>query len=118
MPQIDDAKYGELIQFASVQGIKFFEELVAPESLHPHQRIDKLKVKHMEQNPEALAKRLLVSADDYILDGNHRWLGHWLLKTPAPIYRVNRGFEEAIAFLFSFPGCYCYGDGAVHPVTY
>jgi len=117
MPQIDDALYPKLIQFGQVHGVVFETKQIEPHVLKPHQHIDKLKANHIAALPEVFNKPVLVSVDDYILDGNHRWLSHLLVNKPVNTYQINRTFEDAILFLFKFPGTYYYGDGVKHAIT-
>ena len=119
MPQVDEKFYPELFKFASERGICIRSATIDPaEKLRPHQHIDKLKAKHMgDVEPAVLAKPILTSRDDFILDGNHRWLAHVMNKLPVPVYELALEFEEAIRFLFEFPHTYSYGDGELHPVS-
>ncbi len=62
-------------------------------------------------------KPSLLSAEPYILDGNHRWLSHIIYKTPMPAWQLSLPFGDALKMLFAFPKAYAYGDGGYHPVT-
>lgn len=105
MPQIDESLYPALIQHLVRQGLEVSRLMVDPAALRAHQRIDRL---HMEQMPrEVLDKPILISGDDYVLDGNHRWWAHVKLGIdPVAAIRIGANFEPAIAALFEFPGTY------------
>lgn len=119
MPQVDEAHFPELFLFAEKEGVLIEKVLVTPpEKLKPHQHIDVLKSKHMETSSEVMEKPIFISLDDYILDGNHRWLAHVLAKIGIYAHRFHLPFEQAIAFLFKFPHTYSYGDGAKHPISF
>jgi hypothetical protein len=101
MPQIEEADYAELFRFATAQGIFLTLCTRHPDTLKFHQRV---KFAH-GFTPDASVedKPILVSADGYVLDGNHRLAMHKREGKPVNCIQLNLEFEEAIAFLFSFP---------------
>lgn len=108
MPQLDEAAYPGFLALCADKGIAVTRETVDPATLRNHQRIDTI---HAAQMPEAVrAKPILVSADGFILDGNHRWALHRKLGLPVACLRVALPFEQAVALLFSDPDTYDLAD--------
>ena len=106
MPQVDLCYYPRLIADAMGKGkcgITF--DTVRPHTLHRHQRVDHNKALAM---PEATRiKPILVSADGYVLDGNHRLFANeqahaqWI-----NVIRLGIPFERAITWLKLRPYVY------------
>lgn len=114
MPQVDETDLGELLAFIRERGIAVIETMISPELLRFHQQVDMKKVHAMDA--DVLAKPLLVSLDDYVLDGNHRAAGHKIQGTSAVCLQIMAEFEDAMAVIYAFPKTYEYGDGKFHPV--
>lgn len=102
MPQVDEADYPALFQWAAWQGVAVREETIPAAHLKHHQAVNMRRVRTMP--PDLLAKPLLVDRDGYVLDGNHRAAAHLLAGTPAPCCVFDAAFEEAIAVLETFAG--------------
>jgi N12 class adenine-specific DNA methylase len=102
MPQVPTAARGALAQFLVGQGIRIKPETVAADSLKPTQA---------EYSPEKVIKsrqhidsrRLLVSADNYVLDGHHQWQAAREDGADVPIFRLDAQVNEALAALDAFP---------------
>ena len=109
MPQVDEADYPELLQFARGEGVAVDEVVTDPHELCAHQRVAMSLVREMP--PGVMDKRVLTSVDRFLLDGNHRWRGHVIAGVPVKQYRFALTFEPAVAFLFRFPKTYRYADG-------
>lgn len=103
MPQIDEEDYPEFFAFCEGK-TELFHRIMSPWVLKPHQIVDKFKAEAMPDSVRA--KPVLVSRDDYVLDGNHRWMAHALLKEKMPVIQLDLEFEPAIALMFSFPKTY------------
>lgn len=110
MPQIDEADYADFIGFCRARGCNVMRETVDPGEVRAHQRIDRIHADRMP--PEVRAKPIFLSADSYVLDGNHRWLLHALEGSPISAFRLMRKFEPAIALMFEFPRTYCLSSHA------
>ncbi len=104
MPQIRARDHADFERFAADKGSPVTREQVAVSSLSPAQ--NEVAAEQVAQLPdEALAKPLLVSADDYILDGTNRW-ARMNAEDPdrqIPVIRVPLPAREAIALMKSFP---------------
>lgn len=117
MPQVDEADLGDLINWMNQRGVDVTIKQVPPRSVRGHQKVVRDKVRHIPAC--ALAKPVLISKDNLILDGNHRWMAHVTRHHTTMLTAVvDRPFDEALALLKEFPGAYEYGDGNYHPETY
>lgn len=105
MPQIDDADLPHLVANAFASNYKPSFEVVDPHSLHAHQRVNHDRALAMP--PGIYMKPILISADNYVLDGNHRWWSHvHRHEGVMNAIRIGLPFEEAIAWLFQQPFTY------------
>lgn len=113
MPQIDYDDYGDLFSYLKKHQDQISVGVRPPKELRAHQRIIRAIAENMDEID--CSKPVLVSSDDYILDGNHRWFAHVLRGTMVPTIVVNLPFEQALNCLCHFPKAYFYGDGKKHP---
>jgi len=109
MPQVDEADLPALVTWAQHQGVGVKKGEISPKLLRAHQRVSIDRV--LTITPALLAKPVLISVDEFILDGNHRWYGHVLNRSMVPYWRFSIPFDKAIPWLFEFPKTYCYADG-------
>ena len=100
MPQVDDKAYPALLAWCEFMGVGVSRETVAPRTLKAHQRIDRHKAERIPDSVMVIP--LLVSADGFILDGNHRWLAHCDRALPVTVIRLALSFDDAIGALFQF----------------
>jgi hypothetical protein len=114
MPQVDEADYPALLTFVQERGVVVTKCVAAPALFHAHQRIDFDRAISMDE--KTLSKPILTSVDYYVLDGNHRWMGHFIHHTDLNVIKIGLEFEAALDLLFQFPKTYSYGDGNVHPI--
>lgn len=105
MPQVDEADYPRFIADAVHDARKLVIEAVPVSSLHAHQRIDHFRAKLM---PAAVKmKPVIVSADNFIVDGNHRWWAHVYQRDPLILtVRLDLPFDEAIEWALARPYVY------------
>jgi uncharacterized ParB-like nuclease family protein len=113
MPQIDESDYPALFAFLQGKGIAVETVTLETATLKQHQRVDSFNPAAMPV--DVLAKPVLISADYFVLDGNHRYVAHLHLglETINCIRLDGLSFEDAIAALFSFPNTYTV-DGNVN----
>jgi hypothetical protein len=73
MPQLDAWERNRFLK--EVNAYKAKEQSVDPKKLKPSQRgLDRKKVDKIDQDwDNARHKPILVSSDDYVIDGHHRW---------------------------------------------
>jgi len=114
MPQVDEADYPELLDFLASRGVRVERLEFDPWKMHVHQRISFDRSINMPD--EVLRKPVLASREPYVVDGNHRWLGHVIRNTLVPTIKIDLPFDNAIETVKAFPKTYAYGDGNFHPV--
>lgn len=86
MPQIENKKLEQFLTALEDQGIRYKEEEVDPQTLTPSQKhIDSNKVANLEDSPQQ--KPILISRDNYILDGHHSWAANQA--TPVKVIRID-----------------------------
>lgn len=102
MPQIVPEDYVKLIATAKEQGI---DVAIAPRdfrTLHAHQRVNHDKAIHMPEIVRAIP--IVVSADDGVIDGNHRWWGRaHLLEHFGAVVSIGLPFDKALDWLATLP---------------
>lgn len=105
MPQIDEKDLPTLIASTITSGKGVNMDVVNVSLLKAHQRIDHTKAKEMIEKVKL--KPILVSADDYVLDGNHRWWAHVHEGDKfINVIRIEMNFDEAIPYLLEQPFTY------------
>lgn len=104
MPQVDEVNLPELVALAFQSGHRPEFAVVEPHTLHAHQKVNHARALGM---PETIKRKpVLVSADGFVLDGNHRWFAHKHDGSPLNIIRVGLSFDDALPWLFSLPFTY------------
>jgi len=105
MPQIASTDVPEFLRWLEGKGVKSSKEKVRVDSLKPSQgEINIDKVRSLIGKKEA-DKPSIVSDDDYILDGHHRWLA-FLQEDPTTLmdcYRIQTGIDNLIRLGRDFP---------------
>lgn len=106
MPQVDEKDLLQLVIFLAEHSVSTEAKVMPVDRLVFHQRVYPNRIP-----PPASAdmhKPLLVAADGYILDGNHRAAAHRRDGTSPVVFKLGLPFHEAIALLFKFPATYRY----------
>lgn len=102
MPQILSKDLPNFYAYAESKGVRVTSERVKAKYLQFRQAVDK---DHAAAIPKAaLDKPILISSDNYVLDGNHRAAANAALGRMANVRRVPKPFREAIDFMFTYPG--------------
>jgi hypothetical protein len=104
MPQINREDFADMLVFLGSHGVSFSAGYIDPATVFSHQEVDVNKALAMP--PEVLAIPTLLSKDEAIIDGNHRWCGHFTNKTQMPFLRIETDFFSALKLLFQYPKCY------------
>lgn len=105
MPQVDEMYYPRLITEATTKGPGVVFDTVHPATLRAHQKVNHERAKAMPENGRI--KPLIVSADGFVVDGNHRWWaavhgGHeWV-----NVIRLGMNFDPALVWLLRKPYVY------------
>ena len=108
MPQIKKQDYEEFMDYLKSNGAKFRKETVPASELKAMQSefSDKGIIKQLEKNIDQgiNSKAIIISDDDYVLDGHHRWIVAMNTGNDLDVYRINipahklfdltKGFEK------------------------
>lgn len=98
MPQIDNMD--EFVKDLKKEGYKINSEKIEAKKLKPTQSDFNMdKVKGMIASGNYKNKSIVVTSDNYILDGHHRWKSHMEVGEDQPIIRVNMTFEKLFDFV-------------------
>lgn len=102
MPQIQGKDYAEFLDYLKQNNVTTTEEEVPAASLKPAQR--EYNAAQVNQLPEAaLKKSVLVSRDNYVLDGTNRWVRLLKDKRPVSVVRLSLTAHEALMLMKAFP---------------
>jgi hypothetical protein len=108
MPQVPYERKGEFISEMEKRGIAVTREEVSPQKLHPIQAEISAKksgklARDIKENGHGKSDgaRIIVSSDDYIIDGHHRWAASAFLSfkdkgQSIPVLRVDMTHMELI----------------------
>ena len=98
MPQIPKDKYSEFINFVRDKGILVEEKLrLSPDMLNPVQQTYKDIDTRTLIDITDMSRPILISKDNYILDGHHRWLVGKLTKLKTVLVTIiNININEAL----------------------
>jgi len=103
MPQIKAEHRGAMTNFMNARGVSHTAEEVPADSLRPTQA---------EFSPEKVRRAagfkggdrsILVSADNYVLDGHHQWLASRESGEPVKVIRLNAPIADLIPLAREFP---------------
>jgi hypothetical protein len=92
MPQIRAKHMDKFLDYLKKNNVKVKKTVVQPSKLKAIQgEFDKEKIKtNMEKLKDGALKPIIVSDDDYVIDGNHRWLASLNAGVPITAYKVNK----------------------------
>lgn len=115
MPQIDAKDYDEFLTFMAAHGCDHENEMVPTTTLKPAQRQWQPRGVEAIAHTDGMDKPLLVSKDDYVLDGTHRWVAAQELGIElVPAIRLDMPAREAINLMNTFPKV-SHADSQFHP---
>ena len=83
MPQIEDKDQDHFFKWLSSKGISHSKLDVPPTSIKPVQSEINLDAANelVDTNSPKLSKPVIVSSDNYLMDGHHRWMANIIKKT-------------------------------------
>ena len=107
MPQVDEKDYPEYFAYLREKGITLKKGKEDPNNLKPIQKefakigVEKSLDKMLAQKDKA--KFIIVSKDDYIVDGHHRWLAAKNGRQQLNVMRANVNMKELLKATNEFP---------------
>lgn len=104
MPQIRKDDMEGFLDFCKANEVSLVEGTAPASELKPTQ--GEFRQERVDSLPDKVLKyTVLVSKDNYILDGTHRWIKHWQKdkESDVPLIRVMLPVQEAIALMRRFP---------------
>ena len=104
MPQIDEKHYEDLFKYIYRNGGKITKEKVDPASLMSTQSEFSDKGVEAAMTNGKMNKPIIISSDNYVLDGHHRWLAAKNAKIhDITAFKINRPAKEGLSLLINFP---------------
>lgn len=98
MPQISN--HSKMVSDLKEAGIASKKETVAASSLKPTQKdFNKDKVDSIKKDKAYNSKALIVTKDDKILDGHHRWKAAHEDDADIPVFRIDLDFDDLYDFV-------------------
>lgn len=103
MPQIRAEHRGAMVNFLNARGISHEQVEVPAESLRPTQR--EFSVPKVEKALEYQGgnRSILISSDNYVLDGHHQWMAAALNGQPVQAIRLNAPIKQLVQTVHEFP---------------
>lgn len=91
MPQIRAKHMNKFIKHMQKHGVRVKQQVLDPRTLKAIQgEFDQNKIKaNMEKLKAGPLKPIIVSMDDFVIDGNHRWLAAMNAGVPIVAYKAN-----------------------------
>ena len=102
MPQIDDMD--AFLKDIKKNDISVKNMKVNPKTLKPTQNeFNQEKIDYLVSSGKYKTKNIVVTNDNYILDGHHRWKAYIKAKEDQPIVKIDMPFEELFNFVDGKP---------------
>jgi hypothetical protein len=107
MPQINSGDVADFINFLKKNKISTTKMMVDPNDLKATQgQFDKSKIKDMLDKVDSGSlddKPIIISKDNYVMDGHHRWLAFVNLNRDMQVFRVNLNAKELLQKMNEYP---------------
>ena len=109
LPQIKSTEVPEFIDWMKEKGVDSFRTSVKAGSLNPIQleinldKVDGMKAVHQSGQKDMGAKPVMVSNDDYLIDGHHRWYALKELGEDINVVMFNEPIDELLSLIKQFP---------------
>ena len=109
MPQVHKDNYPEFLNYLSDNGVTFTKTTMPASDIKPIQGefsdagVIKALVKRKTKKPSIL------SSDNYIIDGHHRWLASLNTGTDVLVYKTNIPASQLLELVLKFPKTYFKG---------
>jgi len=110
MPQINREMHREFFAFLKSKYVSTVQKKINPNELKPSQtQFSKQKIEGIMKSIEDGSykpKPIIVSKDNYVIDGHHNWIAHVNLNRDMAIAKVNVGAKELFDLMHEFPKSY------------
>ena len=105
MPQIEGKNIPKFLDYLKSEGVKYTEKLVDSKSLRPTQsQFNRDKIQGMIDTIDSKKQMpIMVSKDNYVIDGHHRWLAHYNLDRKMPVIVIDLKIDDALDNMHDFP---------------
>jgi len=115
MPQVNTGDIEDMLKWVAAKGIVISKGSIDPKKLIPIQDIHKKAVKAIVKSkaPAAMNKPLLISGDNHLLDGHHRYAAAIELNRKVKFIRINLPVLKALDALKKFPKTEFRAKGAI-----
>lgn len=110
MPQVETKFYKDYIKYLSKHGVHFDHLRINPNKLKPIQKdfskdgveasLDKI-AKEIESGGNA--KEIIISRDNYIIDGHHRWIAYKNISMDINVMRSNIKMDKLLRLTNEYP---------------
>jgi hypothetical protein len=111
MPQLKDGIKSRLLNYIQCFGLQVTTDQCDPKALKPIQaEVHMVKVREMIKNyqagkfPTLATEPIIISEDNYIIDGHHRWAACKLLKLAITVNQVQLDADTLLDWCLTFPG--------------
>lgn len=104
MPQVDEIYIPDMLVWMGQRNIQFSAGVIDPANIKVRQEINVDKALGMPA--DALYRPVLISIDNLVIDGDHRWYRHLHDKTMMPYIRLGQTFSVVYDLLREYPRCY------------
>lgn len=107
MPQVQSKDLKHFFKHLKDNNVSVKEKTVNPSTLNASQgHFHKEKIRSLitaMQKSESIGQPIIVSKDNYVIDGHHRWLAHCNLENkPINIYHVDKNAKDLIDTMNSY----------------
>jgi hypothetical protein len=103
MPQIKSEHHGAFVNFVNARGITHETVEADPRTLKPTQAEYSISKAEGMAGMKESDRSVLVSADGYVLDGHHQWLGAGGSGAPVKAIRLNAPIKDLLPLAKEFP---------------
>lgn len=106
MPQINAENMTDFFKYLSGKNIKTSNELIKPSELTATQHQfnkDKLSSIANDISQKPSKSRIIISKDNYVMDGHHRWLAHKYLGKDIGVVRVDTDVDNLFDIMHDYP---------------
>lgn len=111
MPQVKQKDFFHLLKWLQEHGVKTTHKRVPARTLKPIQKefnkdIVQRSLERQFDPDNTEPKPIIVSSDNYIIDGHHRWLAMKNIGSDIKIVHTNIKFDQLLALIIQYPRVY------------